>query len=106
MSAPGRTRSLERRSAERSPRWCVIEACFSGPSIALLTAIGGVLATVVATLFWQLRASTREQIADAKAREAEWRRLAVRGADEIIPSLATEVRVQARETLRELRDPR
>lgn len=83
-----------------------MEACFSGPSIALLTIIGGVLATVVGTLFWQLRGSTNAQIADAKAREAEWRRLAVRGADEIIPSLASEVRVQARETLRELQGPR
>lgn len=80
--------------------------CFSPGAIALLTAIGGVLAAVVTTLFWQLRASTNAQISDAKSREDEWRRLAVRGADEIIPSLVSEVRVQARETLRELREPR
>lgn len=83
-----------------------MEACFSGPSIALLTVVGGVLATTITALFWQLRASTNAQIAKAEAREGEWRRLAVRGADEIIPSLASEIRGQARETLRELREPR
>lgn len=83
-----------------------MEACFSGPSIALLTALGGVVVTMVGTLFWQLRASTNAQISKAEAREGEWRRLAVRGADEIIPSLALEARVQARDTLRELREPR
>jgi hypothetical protein len=61
---------------------------------------------MVGTLFWQLRASTNAQIAKAEAREAEWKRLAIRGADEIIPELATEVRAQARDVLRELRGPR
>lgn len=36
--------------------------------------------------------SERAQVADAKAREAEWKRLATRGADEIIPPLASAVR--------------
>lgn len=83
-----------------------MEACFSGPSIALLAAISGVVITMVTTIFWLFVKSQSAQIAKAEARESEWRRLAVRGADEIIPSLATEVRVQAREVLRELREPR
>jgi hypothetical protein len=81
------------------------DACFSGPAVSVLTAVGGALATVVATLFWQLRSSTNAQIADAKAREAEWRRVALRGAEEIIPELAREVRVRARDRYQELREP-
>lgn len=83
-----------------------MEACFSGPSVALLVAVGGVVQATIIALFIALMKSKDAQVAKAEAREGEWRRLAVRGADEIIPSLATEVRVQARETLRELRDPR
>jgi hypothetical protein len=37
-------------------------------------------------------AAERAATADAKAREAEWRRLATRGADEIIPPLVLAAR--------------
>lgn len=51
-------------------------------------------------------AGKNAEIAKAEAREAEWRRLAVRGADEIIPPLATVVRDRVQEQIRELREPR
>lgn len=82
-----------------------MEACFSGPSIALLTAIGGVVVTMVTTIFWLLMKSQAAQTAKAEAREAEWKRLALRGANEIIPSLALEVRGQVRDQFRELGEP-
>lgn len=51
-------------------------------------------------------ASERAQTAKAEAREAEWARLAKRGADEIIPPLVIESREHARERFRELQEPR
>lgn len=51
----------------------------------------------------------RQAKLDAQAREAEWRRLAVRGAEEIIPPLATVAKVHVQEQVRGLResaDPR
>lgn len=51
-------------------------------------------------------AGKNAEIAKSEAREAEWRRLAVRGADEIIPPLATVVRDRVQEQIRELREPR
>ena len=50
-------------------------------------------------------AGKNAEILKAEAREAEWRRLAVRGADEIIPPLVRDVRGQIGERLRELREP-
>jgi hypothetical protein len=50
-------------------------------------------------------AGKNAEITDAKAREAEWARLAKRGAEEIIPPLVVEAREHARERLRELREP-
>lgn len=49
-------------------------------------------------------AGKNAEIAKAEAREAEWRRLAVRGADEIIPPLASVVRARVQEQARELRE--
>lgn len=82
-----------------------MEACFSGPSLALLAAIGGVLQATIGTLFWLYVRSKDAQVVDAKARESEWRRVALRGAEEIIPDLAREVRVRVRERYPELREP-
>lgn len=106
MLALAVTRSCASVSVERSPRWCVIEACFSGPSIALLGIVAGAVQATIIALFVALMKSKDAQIAKAEVRESEWRRLAVRGADEIIPSLASEVRGQAQDLLRELREPR
>ncbi len=50
-------------------------------------------------------AGKNAEIAKAEAREAEWRRLAVRGADEIIPPLVRDTRAHIGERLRELREP-
>jgi hypothetical protein len=50
-------------------------------------------------------AGKNAEIAKAEAREAEWRRLAVRGADEIIPPLVRDARGQVGERMRELREP-
>jgi hypothetical protein len=49
-------------------------------------------------------AGKNAEIAKAEAREAEWRRLAVRGADEILPPLVTVARTRVREQLRELHE--
>jgi hypothetical protein len=48
-------------------------------------------------------AAERQQALDAKAREAEWKRLATRGTDEIIPPLAVVAREHVREQVKELR---
>jgi len=82
-----------------------MEACFSGPALTLLAAIGAVLQGAIVTLFWLYVRAQNAQIVDAKAREAEWRRVALRGT-EIIPDLAREVRTQVREQWPELREPR
>lgn len=79
--------------------------CFSPSAIALLGAIWVVIQGAFVTIFWLYVRSQQAQISKAEAREAEWKRLAVRGANEIIPSLATELRVQVREQIRELREP-
>ncbi len=50
-------------------------------------------------------AGKNAEITKAEAREAEWRRLAVRGADEIIPPLVRDARAQIGERLRDLREP-
>ena len=50
-------------------------------------------------------AGKNAEIAKAEAREAEWRRLAVRGADEIIQPLAQGARAHVTEQLRVLRGP-
>jgi hypothetical protein len=50
-------------------------------------------------------AGKNAEIAKAEAREGEWRRLAVRGANEIIPPLVQEARAQTGERIRELREP-
>ena len=78
--------------------------CFSPAALALLAAIGAVLQGAIVTLFWLYVRAQNAQITDGKAREAEWRRMALRGANEIIPSLATEVRPQVRELIRELQE--
>jgi hypothetical protein len=82
-----------------------MEACFSGPALSLLAAIGAVLQGAIVTLFWLYVRSKDAQIVDAKAREAEWRRVALRGAEEIIPDLAREVRTRVRDRYPELRGP-
>lgn len=79
--------------------------CFSPGAVALLGACWVVIQGAIVTLFWLLIRSKNEQVAKAEAREAEWARLAKRGADEIIPSLAYEVREHAQERLRGLRGP-
>ena len=78
---------------------------FSPGAIAALAAIWVVIQGAIVTLFLLLIRSKNDQIKAAEAREAEWKRLAVRGANEIIPSLATELRVQVRDHHRELREP-
>lgn len=90
-----------------------MEVCFSGPSLALLGSIWLVIQGTIVTLFWLYVRSKAEQLADqkeqttkAEAREAEWRRLALRGADEIIPPLASVARVRVQEQMRELRELR
>lgn len=81
-----------------------MEACFSGPSIAVLGILATAIQAAIVTVFWLYVRSQTRQIVTAEAREAEWKRLAIRGADEIIPSLAMEVRGRLRE-VRELREP-
>jgi hypothetical protein len=78
--------------------------CFSPGALALLAAIGAVLQGAIVTLFWLLMRAKDAQITKAEAREIEWARLAKRGADDIIPSLASEVRPQVKELIRELRE--
>lgn len=79
--------------------------CFSPGALALLAACWAVIQGTIVTLFWLLLKSKDTQVLKAEAREAEWARLAKRGADEIIPSLAIEVREHAQERLRGLRGP-
>lgn len=81
-----------------------MEACFSAEALKLLAAIGAVLQGAIVTLFIALMRSKDAQVAKAEAREAEWRRMGLRGANEIIPALATEVRPQVRELIRELQE--
>jgi hypothetical protein len=59
----------------------------------------------IVTLFWLYVRSQATQITDAKAREDEWKRVALRGANEIIPSLAMEVRTQVRDPSHQLGEP-
>lgn len=80
-----------------------MEACVSEAGVTLSWQVLTALTAPIVTLFWLLIKAKDLQIAKAEAREAEWRRVAVRGSDEIIPSLALEVRESAREQLRELR---
>lgn len=70
--------------------------CFSPGALALLGTIGAVLQGAIVTLFIALMKAKDAQIAKAEAREAEWKRVAVRGANDIIPSLATELRGRIR----------
>ncbi len=78
----------------------------SGPTIALLGVVATAVQGTIVTLFWLLIRSKDAQIAKAEVRESEWRRLAVRGASEIIPPLVSDVREHVHEQLRELREPR
>lgn len=78
---------------------------FSPGAIAALAAIWVVIQGAIVTLFLLLIRSKNDQIKAAEARELEWKRLAVRGANEIIPPLAMEVRTQLQERIRELREP-
>lgn len=82
-----------------------MEACFSGPALSLLAVIGGAIQATIVTLFWLLMKTKDLQILKAEAREAEWKRVAMRGVEDIIPSLASEVRARTREQIRELREP-
>jgi Flp pilus assembly protein protease CpaA len=83
-----------------------VEACVSGPTIALLGVVATAVQGTIVTLFWLLVRAKDAQVAKAELREAEWRRLAIRGADEIIPPLVSDARERVREQLRELREPR
>lgn len=82
-----------------------MEACLSGPSIALLGVVATAVQGTIVTLFWLLIRAKDAQILKAEAREAEWRRLAIRGAEEIIPPLVLDTRERVRDQLRELREP-
>lgn len=77
--------------------------CFSPGALALLAAIGAGLQGAIVTLFWLLIRSKDAQATDAKGREAEWKRLALRGVNDIIPPLASAARAQIAEQIRELR---
>ena len=79
--------------------------CFSPGALALLATLGAILQGAIVTLFWLLIRAKDNQIAKAELREAEWKRVAVRGADEIIPPLVQDVRALTRDQLRELRGP-
>lgn len=79
--------------------------CFSPGALALLAAIGAVLQGAIVTLFWLLIRSKDSQVAKAEAREGEWKRVAVRGATELLPPLVSDARERVREQLRELREP-
>lgn len=79
--------------------------CFSPGALALLAAIGTVLQGAIVCLFWLLIRAKDTQIDDARAERNEWRRVAVRGADEIIPPLVQETRARHRARLRELQEP-
>lgn len=76
--------------------------CFSPGALALLGACWVVIQGTIVTIFWLLINAYRSQIAKAELREAEWKRVAVRGANEIIPSLATELRGRLQADIREL----
>jgi hypothetical protein len=80
--------------------------CFSPAALVLLGSIWVVIQGAFVTIFWLYVRSQQAQITKAEAREAEWKRLAVRGANEIIPSLASELRGTVREQMRELRELR
>lgn len=78
-----------------------------------LGAIGGLLVLIWLILDGRLvtrghlndvLTAERANTADAKAERDEWKRLARRGADDIIPPLVTDVRAQVREHIRELRE--
>lgn len=73
-----------------------MEACFSGPSIALLGVLATAIQSTIVTLFWLLWRAQQARAARAEAKEDEWRRVALRGVDEIVP-LAREVRGQVRD---------
>lgn len=79
--------------------------CFSPGAIALLGAIWLVIQGAFVTIFWLYVRSERAQIADAKARELEWKRLALRGVNEIIPPLVSVARAHVQDQLQELREP-
>lgn len=79
--------------------------CFSPGALALLASIWVVIQGTIVTLFWLLIRAKDAQIVKAEAREGEWRRVAVRGADEIIPPLASVARVRVQEQIKELREP-
>lgn len=79
--------------------------CFTPSAIALLGAIWVVIQGAIVTLFWLLIRSKNDQIKANEAWGSEWRRLAVRGANDIIPSLASELRATVRDQVRELREP-
>ena len=82
-----------------------MEACFSGPALSLLAVISGAIQATIVTLFWLLMKTKDLQVLKAEAREAEWKRVALRGVEDIIPSLASEVRARTREQLQGLREP-
>jgi len=73
--------------------------------LSLLAVISGAIQATIVTLFWLLMKTKDLQILKAEAREAEWKRVALRGVEDIIPSLASEVRARTREQLQGLREP-
>lgn len=79
--------------------------CFSPGALALLAACWAVIQGTIVTLFWLLIRSYQAQIVNERAEKLEWRRVAVRGADEIIPPLASVARTRVQEHIRELREP-
>lgn len=82
-----------------------MEACISGPTMALLGVMATAVQAAIVTLFWLLVRSQNAQIAKAEAREDEWKRVAIRGANEIIPPLASAVRQHLAPRIDELREP-
>jgi biopolymer transport protein ExbB/TolQ len=73
--------------------------------LSLLAVISGAIQATIVTLFWLLMKTKDLQVLKAEAREAEWKRVALRGVEDIIPSLASEVRARTREQLQGLREP-
>lgn len=73
-----------------------LEACFSGPAIALLGVVSAAIQSTIVTLFWLLYKSQAARAARAEAKEDWWRQIAVRGAVEIKP-MAEEVRQHVRD---------
>ena len=80
------------------------DVCFSQPALSLLGTVWIVIQAALLGLFWLLIRAKDARAARAEAKEDEWRRVALRGVDEIVP-LAREVRGQVRDRWPELREP-